>query len=199
MISKRPIPLRRPNRLSLLPVIALRRRRQRREHQNRPPLRHRSLARSRVGVLHRNLLKRLILAVCHTRVTRTNHPAEAVRTIRHRRVATEVHVQEIVEYTCHVEWDADGEVIAVGIVGKLPTTRLVRSVAVLGVVAAETTAVGQEITVQDMAEATTVARTITDLLHRIIRWAAIRALALTTRALLLGNSLTHGNRPTRPR
>lgn len=200
MISKRPIPLRRPNRLSPLPVIVLRHRRHRRVHQNRPPLRHWSLARSRVGVLHRNLLKRLIPAACHTRVIHTNRPVVAVRTTLHLRVGTEVHGEATVEHTSLVvaAWDEEGADIAAvaAIAGKIHTTRLVRSVEVLE--AAEATAVDQEVTMA-VDQATIVADTTMDRLHRITRWVATRAVAVTTKDLLLGSSLTHGNRRTLPR
>uniref|UniRef100_A0A8D8HY93 (northern house mosquito) hypothetical protein n=1 Tax=Culex pipiens TaxID=7175 RepID=A0A8D8HY93_CULPI len=206
MISKRPIPLRRPNRSLRRPGIVLRLRRHRPGHQNRPPLRHRSLARSRVGVLHRNQLKRLILAACHTRVIRTNRPAVAVRTIRRRHVATEVP-GETVEDTCHGAWDEDvvDIEVAAAIVGKIPTTRLVRSAEDPEVVVAEATAeVDQEVTAVDregmaVDQATTVEDTTTDRLPRIIRWAATRAVAATTKDRLLGSSSTHDNRPTLPR
>lgn len=115
---------------------------------------------------------------------------------------------ETVEDTCHGAWAEDGvdiEAAAVAaIVGKIRTTRLVRSVEVPEVVAAEATAVDQEVTAvdrEDMAvdQATTVEDTTTDRLPRIIKWAVIRAVAATTKDRPLGNSLTHGNRPTRPR
>lgn len=160
------------------------------------------------GVVHPEAADSATGDACHTRVIRTNRPAVAVRTIRRRHVATEVPV-ETVEDTCHGAWDEDVVDIeaaaAVAIVGKIRTTRLVRSVEVPEVVAAEATAeVDQEVTAVDregmaVDQATTVGDTTTDRLPRIIRWAVTRAVAATTKDRLLDSSLTHDNRPTQPR
>lgn len=158
------------------------------------------------GVVHPEAADSATGDACHTRVIRTNRPAVAVRTIRRRHVATEVP-GETVEDTCHGAWDEDVVDIeaAAAIVGKIRTTRLVRSAEVPEVVAAEATAeVDQEVTAVDRAgmavdQATTVGDTTTDRLPRIIRWAVTRAVAATTKDRLLGSSLTHDNRPTQPR
>lgn len=128
-----------------------------------------------------------------------NRPVVAVRTIRHRHgAATEVHVGTV-EDTFRAAWDAAaadiGEAAVAATVGKAPTMDLVRSVEVRGVVAAAVVTEVPEVTAVD--QATTVADTTTDRLHRIIRWAATRA--DTTKDLHRGSSSTHDNRRTRLR
>lgn len=120
----------------------------------------------------------------------------AVRTTRRRGAATEVH-EETAEDTSRVAWDEavvdTGE--AAAIVEKVPTTRLVRSVEVRGVVAAVVTPVVPEATAVDLA--TTVADTTAGRRLRITRWAVTKA--DTTKDLRRGSSSTHDNHQTRPR
>lgn len=124
-----------------------------------------------------------------------NRPVVAIRTIRRPVAATEVPA-ETEEDTCRAAWDE--AVVDIGavaaIVGMVPTTVLVRSVEVRGVVAAVATVALPEDTAD---QATTVADTTADHLHRITRWVATRA--DTTRDHLLGSSLTHDNHRIRPR
>lgn len=152
-------------------------------------------------VVHPEAADSAIADACHIRVNRMNRPVVAVRTTRHRHVAaTEVHVGTV-EDTCRVAWDeaaADIEEAAVAaIVGKAPTMDPVRSVEDRGAVAAAVMVAPEvpEVTAAD--QATTVADTTTDRLHRITRWAATRA--DTTKDLHRGSSLTHDNPRTRLR